>query len=445
MRKQDITDLTHLLADNMVRIADSPVENRAELLRKSIGEFETTLIERIEPLLPDLPDEPLAKGINHIAMFANATRDMVRTIDCIQTGKPGWMMDSSVAPEEVSEETKEQLERVKDACYLTLRLMVNDTAELPADDDEMDKAAKAGQLYKIETFAGDEVLVKSAVPPALGEYFGDPVYVMMDAAVLGRDYTNLAKGLAAPLVEAEAIDRELAAEYPEVFDLGKAAGDNAMVGSGGDGYDDPEDPGDEAGEQDDTGAPQNPLEMIVRLGSAIVVIGGSMLQAADPDANPNMDLPDGGTSDVSGLPDDSTLQRRAPGFGDVTLEKIYNGEVEVDNSVADALEERDRLRAERDALTKRDQTAQQALAKLQETVDRLTKQVQTMGAQPAQPKGAVFQVTKSADATPNAPDSQAEIARIENLAKTNPDAAARELLKKVHQGGGAPVLPPGAA
>jgi len=122
---------------------------------------------------------------------------------------------------------------------------------------------------------------------------------------------------------------------------------------------------------------------------------------------------------------------------DVPLAKILAGEVAVSDSVADALEEREVLRKSVASLTAEQAQNRDALRKLQDTVTRLS-------AQPAAPKGAVFALGKADDAAyvPGQTTRASEETRIAELAKVNPEAASRELLKIVHSGGGTPLVPP---
>lgn len=471
MRK-DVTDLVALLGRSVGEIANAAVDNRDALLTKSFGEFETALLAKLEPLMP-ANDEPLAKGLNHIALFANALRDAARTVEAIKTGRPSWMSDSNgLPPEEVPPQTVTSLDRFIAVGVLTLRGMVNDTAELPDDEDDLERAQKAGTLFKIEG-ADADILVKvdPTMPDHLRGYLTDPFDMLVGAAEIGQDFIDEARILAEPFAETGMISPDMAKQFPEVFTLRKAQNDNDQnIGPGGD-PDADMDPGDDqnANQDDDANPAENPIEMMVRMASIIVVLGGSILQN-QPDAGANDNAPDdldttGETGgDASGMPDDTTaninpptrsnpLRRQAPiaGFGDVALAKIFAGDVAVHPSVADALEELIVLRTERQALANNNTALandNSALAKsvgdVHTELAKMKAALARLEAQPAAPKGALFAVGKHEEfQPPSGRISMPTAEAIEEMAKIDPERAAREMMKVVHAGGGTPMAPPG--
>lgn len=459
MRK-DVATMIGTLGKSVLEISGSGADNRDQLLNKSFDEFRDALFAKLEPVLPT-EDEPLAKGLNHIACFANALRDIANRVQAIKTGQPAWLLGGDSSNGGVNEmlppEIADALDRFVAHGVVTLRQMVNDTAELPEDDADLERAERAGKLIKIMGTGGQELLVKTALPEGYWEYLTDPLDLLIDYAELARDMQNEALLLAEPMAKNGEIPDTVVESYPELFEepdsgttrdggrvgqnrpgLHKAEDEN--VGTGGDpgsandpGSDDGQD-GDGADGADDL--PQNPLEAMVRLATIIVALGGSLLQSgAGDETDPNA------TSDASGMPDDSGanagLTRMAPlSFGDVPLEKILKGEVEVSPSLADALESHLQLTKTYPGLQKELEDKNRELTLLKETVERLR-------ATPAAPKGAisdrVMTVGKAEDMQSGTGGMlKNEHERIETLSKTNPDAAARDLIKLAHAGMGAP-------
>jgi hypothetical protein len=462
-----VDGLFDTLGSSMTEIAASGVDDRDTLIKRSLGEFRAELFGQLEPVLvSEAVEEPLEKGLNHVACFANALRDLGRAVEAIKTGRPGWMVNDGTPPEEVSPDIADQLDRFVRVGVLTLQALVNQTAEEVDEPEELQRAEQMGELHKIECLDGYDILVKTTLPAEYRECLTDPVELLSDLVAVGREFLNQAMDIAEPLIKMDALPPEFIDEFPELFEqdgLGKAAGDEDM--GAGDDPDVANDPGDGSDQTQD--APQDPLEMISRLASIIVVVTGSLMQAGQDE----QDNPTGG--DPSGMPDDTSaaaqaappqvpqqapqqasqqqapqqaphappfprkkpampLQRQDPGFdiGDVPLQKILRGEVEVHPTLADALE-----KMENDAALFKQ--TQDQLRLLQATVQRLQ-------AQPLPPKGAVFAVTKSDDSvmrTGGGNRQEEETLRISELAKTNPDAAARELMKVVHSGGGTPLVP----
>jgi hypothetical protein len=482
MRK-DIAGLVGPLRTSVLGITASAADNPDGLLSKSFDEFGTALSgfldERFGP-----EEEPLAKGLNHISAFASALNRMNQTVNAIKTGRPAYMIDTDGAmpAEPIQEETTAALERFMRVGVLTLRSMVNDSAELPEGDEDLERAERAGTLFKIESEHG-AILVKSDLPEHLRVYLDDPVEVMIDTALTGREFIEMARFQANELIKGEpaVFNDQLANAFPEVFEVpsaeeqaiemeledaleelalykanfpppkkkpagqtdntsggGPVGGQDEDVGDGGDPNDNAqEDPdatddgtdgmtGDGADGMAD-GAPANPLETMVRLASIIVVIGGSLLQGQGQ----SVDGADGQGSVDPGDADNVGLQRGEPVYA-APLEKIMNGEAFVDATVLDALEERE-------ALLKRMPEMEAAMQKLQATVTR-------MQAQPAQPLGRqrVVSVAKSEDVSIGLEGAANTIAaEVDTLRKDDPGAAARLLIKAAHAGGGRPMLPPG--
>lgn len=439
MRK-DITALVDTLRTSVAEIAASQRDDRDELLTKSLGEFNATLLAKLEPVLPS-EDEPLEKGMNHIALFAGVLRDAANRVHAMKTGQPRWMVSdggADGAQESLPDDVEAMLDNFVHVGVLALQAMVNDTATLPEDDDALTRAEKAGELAKIETLDGGELLVKTALPEAYHGWLTDPLDLVVGYADAARSMTDRAIGLAEPMAEAGALPEDLVKAYPELFEpdaLAKATDED--VGTGGD-PNAAADPGsDQDGGDDETDdAPNNPIEMIARLCSICVVIAGSLLQNAGQSTDDGtVDLNAGGSpGQMADQP--NALARSAP--SDMTLAKIYAGEVEVDPALADALESLEDLRkqaAQFEQQTSELTATKSQLGKLEETVQRLSQMA-------AAPKGALNTVAlgKNQDSGLPTPDLDQRVSRIAEMAKTNPEAAAREMVKAVHGGGGRPLL-----
>lgn len=464
MRK-DLSGLIGTLEKSAIEIAASGADNRDELMHQSMTEFEAALLAQLEPVLP-AESEPLQKGLNHIALFANVLRDASRSIEAMKTGKPSWMTnDNGGTPDYLPPEIAADMDRFIQVGIATLRSMVNDTAELPEDDADLERAEQAGELVKIDSFDGADLLVKTALPAEYHLYLTDPVDLITDYALLGRGMLNSAIALAEPMVKQNVLPVGLAEDFPELFKAVDEEDDEETVGDGGD----PnavaaanDNPANSMGPANDNGdaeltddAPQDPIEMIIRLASIIVVVGGSLKQAG---ANDDQDMDAAEPGDDMAEPADATAEpppvaaaaaggaepfkkkpfppaaKQAPVF-DAPLAKILRGEIAVDETLAAALEE---LMALRKGVAAHSQTSAE-LQVLKDTVARLQKT-------PAEPKGGLFAVSKSQDTELAGQRQDQQLARaeqIEALAKTDPDRAARELMKVVHAGGGVPLLPTG--
>lgn len=445
MRKS-LTEMVGTLKTSVIEIANSSVDDRDQRLEKSIGEFQSALIAQVEGDQADA-FEPLEKSINHVAVFANTLRDAHRAVTALITGQPRWMVEdsSSSATEKLPEHIAEELDRWVDSGVLVLRAMVNDLAELPEDEDDLERAEQLGNLTKIEAFDGTDLLVKSALPPVFHEYLSDPVLMLTDYADMARSYTNSALALADPLMKADVLPPEVIDAYPELFDapLSKANEDET-VGTGGD-PDGAYDPGSDQDTNPDLtdDMQQNPLEMIAKMGGVIMVLAQAQLQLQaqaagqigdggdeqegdegdDAGTDPDQDETDSpAVGAASGMPDDTKkrpgmpLRRAAPADPD----PLHKG-AENDAAVAE--------------LRKRAADQDAELQKLRETVSRLQQA-------PAPAKGAVFQLSKGEDSGVQAADATSEIERITEIAKQDGDRGARELVKLVHAGGGTPMIPP---
>jgi len=479
MRKS-ITDLIDLLRTSTIEIANSAAEDREARLTKSLGEFQATLLDKLDPLLPPA-EEPLAKGLNHIATFAQALRDIATRVKAMQTGQPSWMVqDSSDGQREtLPDDISEQLDNFIRMGVVTLRAMVNDTAELP-DEGELERMQAAGELVKIETVDGSELLVKTALPQKYHEFLADPREMLTEYALLGRSMANQALAFADDMAKNGELDPDVITNFPELFEpdpLLKAIGDENAGGGG-----DPDRANDEGSDPNtdlSNDAPQDPIELMVRMASIIVVVGGSLLQAQQ-----GVDMTDQTTSGVNdnggaaGAPNppDATagatgnaaaggnappptdndqppwLKRRGaaaakiePSFGEIPLAKILDGTVAVDPSIKEALDELLKRRGEESEIVK-------AMGEADEMIKMLRGQVATLGQQLAPPKGAVtdrfITVDKQMDSAPFGQTPREILAKsadhIRRLQELNPegDQAARELVKMTHRGGGTPYWGP---
>lgn len=435
MRK-DIAALLETLQKSLAGIADSGAENREELLTKSMQQFEEHLLNLIGPAMP-FSEEDLAQE-HPVVLFHHSLTKLAADLEMIKAAAADAGMD-------------DPFDRLLAAGTFTLRSLASDSTTPIETRREYALAERAGTLVKILSFDGDDLLVKSDLPPDLHEFILDPMDLMADSVEVSRSFLDVGLDLAEPLVKAELIPEDFAASYPELFEpLEKAAspfppkkklpgaaaaappdptadaggGDDPDDGADTAGADGGQDMGDTAGDD----ATQNPLETIVRLASIIVVVGGSILQAGGQDQGgqsmpPNQDATGG-----------DPLQRSIP-LEDVPLAKILSGEVVVSDELADALEEREVLRKSVGTVTGERDTLRADLAKMQKTLAQLQKQAIP------DPKGAVFQVDKSGETRPaGAVDTATELGKLEKMAATDPDRAAREAMKMIHATGGVPII-----
>ena len=260
----ELSPLFETLQKSVIEISASGAENSEALLRKSLDEFQSTMISHLEPILP-APYEPLAKGLNHIAMFANTLRDVERSITAIKTGRPAWMSSPEGMPEEkVPAEVADQMDRFLDVGVLTLRTMVNDAAELPMDDADLERAEAVGALAKIESEDGaPEVWVKTELPEDYRDFLIHPVDLLAKSAEMGRFFYNTAQAIAEPLDANGMLPDSFIDAFPELFKL-----DDEDIGTGGD-PDANADPGDAAGDlTDDATMPD--WTIVARMAAAMV-------------------------------------------------------------------------------------------------------------------------------------------------------------------------------
>ena len=444
MRK-DLSGLIQTLEKSATEIALSGADDREQRLSKSFSEFEAAMFAQLDDVLPN--EEQLAKGVNHIGSFAHAVRQASNAMELVK----------AEAPEEISDLADDWI----NVGVTALRTMVNGTAEVPADGENLERLERQGNLAKLMTPDGEEMLVKTDLPQDYHEFLTDPVDLLADYATHGQIFTERARMIAEDLQKSEMLPDQVVEEFPELFDLPMSkALEDENLGTG----DDPDAAEDPGGDQGDDDLPQNPIEMMVRLASIMVVIGGSILQSQGQGAPPMMgdengQRPDntaGPTGPVGGgapppshreppptsrrQPPDE-LRRQEPDFGDVTLEKILKGEVAVSDTVADALEELDRLRK---ASTNEGDLRKQLLGTTAE-LTKLKDMVKQLQAQPAPAKGVTMVVEKRDDVQP-LPQSTGEVdlnkavADIERLRETDPEAASRALLKVTHATGGRPFV-----
>jgi hypothetical protein len=98
--------------------------------------------------------------------------------------------------------------------------MANDTARNADDEEDLERAQQAGELVKVISQFGDEMLVKSELPEDLVPYLTDPLDLMTEMASLGTEFVEDARDIADNLLAAdpEAIPEDLAKMFPLVFE-----------------------------------------------------------------------------------------------------------------------------------------------------------------------------------------------------------------------------------
>jgi Mg2+ and Co2+ transporter CorA len=464
MRK-DVSGLLDTLYDSVAGIVASAAPDANELLTKSFGEFNEALDQQLEVEYGPDP-EPLGKGLNHIAAFANALGKMEASVEAIKAGRPIFQDQQ----EPVLASTVAALDRFLGHGDVLLRQMTNDTARIPDDEEDLERAEKAGELVKIESRYGDEMLVKSDLPDDLVAFLTDPLDLMTEIADLGSAMIGDARDIADALLkgDAEAIPEEVAEAFPLVFEpLQKAppppqrkpafeAQRNQGDGGQGEAADEPQgdestDTGDDPGDAGDGGAstditddtPQNPIETITRLASIIVVIAGSLQQSMQGQdftgATSQPDMAGGQGSDMRNV----GLQRGEP-ILDQPLQKILAGEAELQvpgmgaMTFAEALEELSELRKRVPQLNKELGEKGDAFSMLKQRYDQIASQV-------VKPPGMqkVVSVGKGEDSMPGSVTIEGDMEKLEKLQSSDPEggAAAKFLIGRVHQGGGVPLVP----
>lgn len=426
MRKSNVADMIGVLQASVLEIAGSAADNKDDLLQKSFAEFEGAMLGDLDPYLPGEPDEEaLAKGVSHIALFQ----------DALSKALHGVHLAAAVAPgDQIGE-----MGRFIAVGELVLRKMANATAEVVEDDADADAAETAGELFKVEDANGEDVLIKSVLPEHLAAYLTDPVILLTEEAEIARSFHEDVIDAARALQKAEALPDVVVTEFPELFEDSSALrkADDETMGAGAD-----PSTGDDPGDMASDDATQNPIETMVRCASVIVMLGGSLLKAGAND-QPVDQFGD----DVSGVADDSAgmagppLRRQEPVL-DAPLSKILRGEVEVRDDLADYIENAEHTRSELGVLKKSLDEEKAQNAEMRESLRKMQETVQRLQAAPKAPQGVAMVVNKSDDyVIPGQRPSERQ-EQLTKLAEVDPDAAAKELLKMVHQGGGQPLTPP---
>lgn len=467
--QKDIVPLIDTLKASVNEIALSGADNREELLTRSFSEFQGTLLRKMDERYGADP-EPLAKGLNHIAAFASALNRINQTITAIKTGRPSYMIDSdsNTTPEILPAELAIGLDHFMGVGVFVLREMVNNSIELPETEEEMAQAEKAGELVKIDGVGGEDLMLRSALPDDLRGYITHPLDLMIDAADLGRGMMKIACDHADSLLQGDAVPANIIEEYPDIFEVDDEMGKAFPPAKKKPGETDPPpaararapaaDDGSATDEANGTGAadqgagletgdvtddtPQDPLEILARLATIMVVITGSLLQGqgGDPAAA------GGGDQTGATMPPGATatppvgLQRGTP-IETTPLAKIMGGEVEVDESLYDALVELEGLRKKAPALEKKLTTTNTELELLKVKVAELSGRSEP-------PKGILSQpaLGKGEEA---AGGSAINVLteRLEKMRKSSSEGeggeAAKLLIGAVHSSGGRPFAPVG--
>lgn len=451
MRK-NFAEALGTLQTSVLEIVESGAENRDELLGKSFSEFETAIGAQIDEIAPT--HEPLAKGLNLIASFASALAGVQRTVEAICEGKP-YAYSSMDDREDCPEHVQEALDRFIDAGETALSMMVNDHVALPEDEDDAEKAEQAGELHKLETDEG-EILVKSALPAELLAKAVDPALIAAHLIEVGEAMTDQGVAALADLDAEGLLAPELYKAIPERF-RDEEQGDEQPAGD--EGGEDPEaggegedpDAGAEGGEGGDPAGDMNPIEVIARLASAILVVAGAMVHQGGEGGDEQAV----GDEVVDGA-EGAEPQDEAPSQGDENQGVDAEGEqMRQANAQAQAAEGPAGGEPEDDKANKKPPVqkveapgelakANQQNAVLTSQVEELQKQLGALGAlvkdlasQPAPAKGALMAVPKAGDDVLGKMGGAAG-QDLEQLAKTNPTAAAKLMIKAAHSHGGRP-------
>lgn len=470
--QKDVVPLIDTLKASVNEIALSGADNREDLLTRSFTEFQDTLLRKMDERYGADP-EPLAKGLNHISAFASALNRMNQTVTAIKTGRPSYMVDSDSGspPEILPAELAIGLDHFMAVGIFALREMVNNSVELPETEEELAQAEKAGELVKIEGGSdGEDLMLRSTLPETLRGHITHPLDLMIDAADLGRTMMKIAGDHAQALLDAEMVPADVIQEYPDLFEVQDEMGKAFPPAKKKPGEADPPaararapapgtDDGSATDEADGTGAadqgagletgdvtddtPQDPLEILARLATIMVVITGSLLQGQGGDPT---GAAAGGDQTGATMPPGAAatppvgLQRGTP-IETTPLAKIMGGEVEVDPTLADALVELEDLRKKAPDLEKKLTTTNTEL-------ELLKIKVAELSGQPTQPKGVLSQPALGKGEEVTAGTAIDVIAqRLEKMRKDNPEGdggeASKLLIGAVHSGGGRPFAPLG--
>jgi hypothetical protein len=270
-------DKLALLKTSIAEISNAAPETRDALLAKSFSEFEADIGATLDEVAPE--PEPLAKGLNLISSLATLLTQVETTVKCICEGKAYRYSD---ADEECPEHIQLGLHHFLAVGEMVLREMVNDHVEMPEDEMDAEKADRAGQLFKIDS-AGTVLLIKSALPENLVGFAQDPALLAIDRIELGRDLVAMGGDVLVALDQQGVLPDELRKAIPPEMGSDDDAGDemdgDESADAGDEGMDDgsgDDGSGDDGGDGTDQ---MDPLEVIVRLASAIMVVGGSLIQA----------------------------------------------------------------------------------------------------------------------------------------------------------------------
>ena len=471
MRKEFETMLD-LLKTSVIEIAESGADDRTGLLVKSLNEFSHALNQKVDEIAGPEP-EMLEKGLNHCSVWASALNQLNRTAQALKEGRPSYMLDNGgneAAP--LPKHIVDDIDRTIQAGVFALKEMVNETIEMPIDDEEMQRAEQQGQLVKFEGEIVGDLLIKSSLPESMLQYLEDPVVLMAEAVEIGRSFLDRSRDAADVLMKGELIPEDVMVEFPEIFEpLNKAppprkkpvamdmpisGGTDDVNGDGSADQGDGEEPlDDESGADYDTendedgssgGMPQDPLATAARLASMLLLILGAMMEGQKGASN---DLPQANDT-FAGDPNDPAnvgMQRSEPAAF-IPMRKILNGEVEISEGSAvrltgedlDLLEELVQSQEQLPELLKTIEQKDEALEKLRTAYDRLSKTPMPMPGPVRQPPVAV---TKQQDGPATGVSAEDVASKIQHLQKVSPegDRSAAELIKMVHAQGGRPLDP----
>jgi hypothetical protein len=450
-------DKLDLLKASITEISAAAPESRDALLAKSFSEFEADIGATLDEVAPE--PEPLAKGLNLISSLASLLTQVETTVKCICEGKA---YRYSEANEECPEHIQMGLHHFLAIGEMVLREMVNDHVEMPEDEMDAEKAHQAGQLFKIDSDGG-ELLIKSRLPEHLVAFAEDPALLAIDRIALGRELVATGRDVLIAMDDQGLLPPELQKAIPpedddsedetdqtaDAGDMGEDTGDGSDMGDGTD----------EDGAGGDDTDQMDPLEVIVRLASAIMVVGGSLIQAQGGSAAGGEDGM-GAETDEDGTGEADMESEETGGPGPAIHEGDNDGSTPEGESgqgasdhTADAMHRKNAARqsaagpagsrAMFSAGKKRNPDQAEKIApggglgkavearmgKLEETLGVLTQGMARLLQQPAPGSdkghsGITPAIPRSADGLGKAmgPD-------IAELAKTNPEAAATAMIK----------------
>lgn len=214
MRKDEdpmdqLNKMLETLRSSVVGIVNSDAGNRAELVEKSFGEFNSAIepvlqkfaeeaaVAGAEELVKAAPEgifeEPLFKGLGCVGRVADLVAMLARQVATIKDGKDKWQGDDAEA-DPASEEVSELLDHAVAMGELALRAAVNEHVDIAMEGDEADDSLNFVKCANAEdpTNEAAQLVLKTHLPQELAKFACDPG--MLDMEIVQRGTTLLLEG-----------------------------------------------------------------------------------------------------------------------------------------------------------------------------------------------------------------------------------------------------------